>query len=338
MRRYLLTVTLPIAGVIILTTAFWTSAGNLNPPAGPVAPTMKTLAEIEPRIAINATNTPGDATSIFKISQPGSYYLTGNVTGVAGKNGITIATIGTTTIDLNGHSLVGVPGSLDGLLGQRVRVQNGFAVSWGGHGICISQGILDRLHASNNGLEGIQATWGSIITDCTAEANGGDGIAVGDVSRIAGCVAKSNQGWGFKVDGACIVADCVVYANSAGGIQAVVGPSTTISHCMLFSSLGDAITVGNSCVVTGNHVVAAVAGIHATGNRSRIEGNTVVGCSIGFDVDGTDSVLLKNTASSNTTDYDIAAGNSFGPIVNVAGVGDISAIANADHPWANFAH
>ncbi|MCH8150310.1 MAG: hypothetical protein IH987_20420, partial [Planctomycetes bacterium] len=41
----------------------WVSAGNLNPPSGPVTPTMKTLTEVEPRIAINATNTPGDASS-----------------------------------------------------------------------------------------------------------------------------------------------------------------------------------------------------------------------------------------------------------------------------------
>lgn len=32
-------------------------AGPLNPPGGPVASSMKTLSEVEPRIVINATNT-----------------------------------------------------------------------------------------------------------------------------------------------------------------------------------------------------------------------------------------------------------------------------------------
>ncbi len=41
----------------------WVSAGDLNPPSGPVTPTMKTLTEVEPRIAINATNTPGSGNS-----------------------------------------------------------------------------------------------------------------------------------------------------------------------------------------------------------------------------------------------------------------------------------
>ena len=44
-------------------------AGDLTPPAGPVVSTMKDLDEVEPRIAINAVNTPGDATNSFIISQ-----------------------------------------------------------------------------------------------------------------------------------------------------------------------------------------------------------------------------------------------------------------------------
>jgi hypothetical protein len=74
--------------------------GPLTPPGAP-APTMKTLQQVEPRIEINATNTPGDADSIFKITEPGSYYLTGNVAGVSGKHGIEIAA-SDVTLDLMG--------------------------------------------------------------------------------------------------------------------------------------------------------------------------------------------------------------------------------------------
>src|SRR4029079_14214982 len=78
--------------------------GPLTPPGAP-APTMKTLDEVEPRIAVNSTNTPGDADSLDKITQPGSYYLTGNITGVFGKMGIEIAANGV-TIDLMGFEMV----------------------------------------------------------------------------------------------------------------------------------------------------------------------------------------------------------------------------------------
>ncbi|MBN8616615.1 MAG: hypothetical protein J0L92_38875, partial [Deltaproteobacteria bacterium] len=79
-------------------------------PAGAVSATMKSLAEVEPRTAINSTNTPGDANSVYRISQPGSYYLTGNVQGALGKSGIQI-TSSNVTLDLNGFSLEGVAGA-----------------------------------------------------------------------------------------------------------------------------------------------------------------------------------------------------------------------------------
>ena len=66
-------------------------AGSLAPPGGAVSSTMKDLDAVEPRVEINQINTPGDVDSLFKITQPGSYYLGGNVTGVVNKHGIKIA-------------------------------------------------------------------------------------------------------------------------------------------------------------------------------------------------------------------------------------------------------
>src|SRR6185295_18246660 len=133
------------AALTVLAASGILSAGPLNPPAGPVASTNKTLNEVEPRIAINATNTPGDATNLFKITQPGSYYLTGNITGVSGKNGIGIAVAAngpSVTIDLMGFELVGVPGSLIGITttvlnGRNVEIVNGTVRAWGNNGINI---------------------------------------------------------------------------------------------------------------------------------------------------------------------------------------------------------
>ena len=62
---------------------------------------MKTLDQVEARTIINAANTPGDANNTFIISQAGSYYLTGNITGESGKNGISIQAEDV-TLDLNG--------------------------------------------------------------------------------------------------------------------------------------------------------------------------------------------------------------------------------------------
>src|SRR5438067_2486739 len=69
--------------------------GNLTPSGAP-APSMKTLAQIEPRQPISAIG--------YNITAPGSYYFTTNLTG--GTNGIVIAS-DNVTIDLNGFTLTG---------------------------------------------------------------------------------------------------------------------------------------------------------------------------------------------------------------------------------------
>src|SRR5687768_13641512 len=81
-------------------------AGPLDPPTGPVAPTYKTLGDIEPRTAIQSLS--GNDTARYVISRPGSYYLTGDITGVPNRSCIEIHT-GNVSIDLNGFSLIGAP-------------------------------------------------------------------------------------------------------------------------------------------------------------------------------------------------------------------------------------
>ena len=82
--------------------------GSLTPPGAPAA-TMKSLDQIEPRIPIDATHTPGNGSNTFIVSAAGSYYLTVNVSGISGKNGILITT-SNVTVDLSGYTLFGVSG------------------------------------------------------------------------------------------------------------------------------------------------------------------------------------------------------------------------------------
>src|SRR4051794_15270642 len=75
--------------------------GSLTPPGAP-APTMKSLDQIEARTIIPSLP--------YVITNAGSYYLATNLTGSAGTNGITVIA-DNVSIDLNGFSLIGKPGS-----------------------------------------------------------------------------------------------------------------------------------------------------------------------------------------------------------------------------------
>src|SRR5690349_14020926 len=80
--------------------------GPLAPPGAP-APGMKTLQQIEPRIdlqnapaaAVNTTNNNID----YAITQPGSYYLSANLSATK-SNCISIESAGV-TLDLNGFEI-----------------------------------------------------------------------------------------------------------------------------------------------------------------------------------------------------------------------------------------
>src|SRR3954470_21985484 len=92
-------------GACTLVLAGWLAAGGragpLNPPAGAVAPTMKTLQDVEPRTPIQSLS--GSAAASYVITQPGSYYLTGNIVRTPNKHGIQVLA-DNVTIDLAGFT------------------------------------------------------------------------------------------------------------------------------------------------------------------------------------------------------------------------------------------
>src|SRR5262249_7258885 len=121
---------------------FLCAQGPLTPPGSP-APSMKSLDQIDARVAtageripINATTCPGNAGSVFIIASSGSYFLTGDVSGSSGQNGITV-NAANVTLNLNGYSVLGGGGSVAGVSinYQNVTVRNGRVIGWGGNGV-----------------------------------------------------------------------------------------------------------------------------------------------------------------------------------------------------------
>jgi parallel beta-helix repeat protein len=325
--------------------------GTLTPPGAP-GPTMKTLEQVEPRTPISSLP--------YTISEPGSYYLTTNLTGGFRQDGITV-NADDVTIDLNGFTLTGWGvaaghGIYQASTRRNLRVHNGKVVQWGGgEGVYASgkNNQLDHIQAATN-RQGIHAGTGSTISDCSAYKNTGDGIVggtgstisgctvrqntlngiyAGAGSTISGCTAYKNTGHGINAESGSTISGCTAYNNTLDGVNALSG--CTISGCTASFNTGDGIQVSGDSQLTGNTCDSNGsggdgAGIYVTGSQNRIDSNNVTDNDRGIDVDAAGNLIIRNSASGNATDYDIAANNKDAQVLS-PGSGFVST-----NPWANF--
>jgi parallel beta-helix repeat protein len=246
------------AGVGTLAAATILSAGPTAPPAGPVAPTYKTLGEVEPRRAVQSL--AGNAAAQYVIDQPGSYYLTGNIQGVSGKDGI-LVTASNVTIDLAGFTLAGASGSLNAVEAQATPavsalvVVNGTISAWGNSGVHAPGVVNARMErlvvagcgASPSGIGGGTGVYlgnNAAVLNCQAAGNGGAGIIAGVHSTIADCVVTGNTLYGIYADKGSRISGCDSSGNANIGIGSQEG--TLFSRCTAAENQGDGFyTVGH---------------------------------------------------------------------------------------------
>ena len=364
-----------LGAAVLAGAALMTYAGPLDPPAGPVTPTYKTLSEVEPRIAVNAANTPGDADSVFKISQPGSYYLTRNIAGAAGKHGIEIASAGV-SIDLMGFDVLGAPGSLDGVTvtaaaPRGINLSNGHVRGWGQDGVDLLTGNasgsgVTNVQASDNGGAGLAAGSTTVLRSCTASGNISAGIITGPTCTLRDCSASFNA-VGINAGAGSAVSNCTAANNTGTGIK--TGASCVVSGCSAFSNGGDGISVDMGCEVAGNashrntlngifalfgstvrdntcrqngNGAGSGAGILINGTSSRVEGNTCTFADRGIEVPFPTNFIARNVCANNNTNWSIGSGNiclvviaAQGPAINGSAGG---AAPGSTDPNANFTY
>ena len=306
-----------------------TFAGPLNPPAGAIASSGKTLTDVEPRTAINATNTPSDANCIFRITQPGSYYLTGNITGLPGRSGIEIAA-DNVTVDLMGFTLQGVPGSLDGITIDagyaNAKVRNGTVNGFSQDGVDLAQvaggkgGVIEDVAAASNSGRGIVGNTGSLVRRCTATANGG-GIEQLLPGKIESCVVNGGASSGIRTGAGVSVVGCEVSGVAGFGINA--GENNVISDCVVSSCAVDGIAANHgtmvrnssarSCGSNGLHGINGVEFVNCTSRLNGLDGIVVeIGCRVidctsrentQHGINASDSTLISGcTVNANTGD------------------------------------
>jgi hypothetical protein len=178
--------------------------GSLTPPGAP-APTMKSLDQIEARTPISSAP--------YTITQPGSYYLTHNLT-VSSGDGIDITTNGV-TLDLNGFTISSTAASATG---------NGILLNSGWSDITICNGHI-RGGVTNNG-SGVYSGSGfnsGIYCSASPPAN----VLVSRTS-VSGCL---NFGIFLNTGNSTVVESCTVRTVGSYGINASTVKSSSALDC-----------------------------------------------------------------------------------------------------------
>lgn len=330
-------------------------AGPLEPPPGPVAPTGKTLVEVEPRRNVNAL--AGSAEAVHVISEPGSYVLTANVVGQAGKHGILILASGV-SLDLNGFELRAVPGVFDAIAGpadgssRAVQVRGGVIrgtttktaeARW-------ASGVAGQFNAEGwliqdmlalfcaDGFRGFKAVISNCIArDCFSGFNTND-------SQIRGCTA-SDCFTGFDVNFGSIAVDC---STKFGGDGFRLGGGAAAERCFAHQAgaygfmLRDRVRVSN-CTAIECDVGIGTEPNFDSGIDSVVEDCVTGSCTAaGFKFDNVQpgagrNLIVRNRAIRNTGgNYALAGTNRWGPVVALAASGDLSVVPAAAHPLANL--
>ncbi len=293
--------------------------GPLTPPGAP-APTMKTLDQIAPPgTAINSANTPGDATAVFVINGPGTYYLTGNV-GVSVAKSCILINSANVTLDLNGFELVNFGAGFvaitdGGAIQGNITIRNGSIRGWTGTGVDISHSfdsIVSGLIVTDNGGVGLSLGDASVVRDCMSRNNGSDNFRTGFNANITHCTAVgSATGNGFTVGSDSAISNCVANFNKLSGIQCNYGCS--ISQCTANENSDHGVLASVNCRVAD--CLASLNGGAAT--LSAIEvgfAGTITNCTASNNaaqyaiLAGGGSVVIHCSASGNTSSQAVSAG------------------------------
>ncbi|MFT3684510.1 MAG: right-handed parallel beta-helix repeat-containing protein [Phycisphaerales bacterium] len=306
-------------------------AGPLSPPIGAVGPTMKTLDTVEPRIAISDATTPGNSSYAYAITQPGSYYLTGDV-NAGQKIGIAVRAANV-TIDLNGFNVT-TEATHDGAAAVWFNEDGTLAAP---KGFCIRNGTLK---GGGYCVLVMNASVGGRVENVAIVGGPSTGIAVGQASIIKGCTVTGVVN-GIDALAGSIVEDCTVNGVTSRGISV---SASTVRNCTvrgMTGSSGSCIQARGDCLIEGNNVGdagtgQATIGIECTNGTqgNRIQNNHVQNIRWGvyLNTGSTNNFVVNNTVRGTVTPFVTSSvPNAVAPVISGA-----AANFNAINPFSNF--
>lgn len=248
---------------------------------------MKSLDQIDQHVAsagerrIDALTVSGGNKDLHLITVPGSYYLSANLAGVAGKNGIKI-TVPNVTLDLNGFTVSGV-GPLSSEIGiiatTAARIVNGRVDHWGTAMLTSLGCVIEHVIASNNG-QGFDVSYDTMLSSCVAHGNAAGGFTAGDGTslshcdffnngvggnlalycRVDSCTFSFNNDYGLSFGNGCQITDSVASGNLGSGFLTPNGKGVVLSRC---SAVGNTLA---GIVLSANASGALISDCSLNGN------------------------------------------------------------------------
>ncbi|NCC53025.1 MAG: hypothetical protein EOM20_17685 [Spartobacteria bacterium] len=264
--------------------------GPLTPPGAP-GETMKTLAQVEPRIPIPGGSSP------FTINQQGSYYLVTNMFRT-----LTIAA-NNVTVDLMGYIIASTSGdALDIPIGTGTNtlVRNGtLRPATGNHALDARYAddcVFENLRIDGNGAWcGIYADDRCIVRNCEVRGCNNRGISVGRDSEVSNCRVIGGTLDGVQADHGCRIVDNVIEGHGDDGLY----------------------ITGSDCYVAGNRVKGNAD------NYEMVQGNqlNLLLCEVPETLDWPCSVKFIGTLACSVTGTNGITVNASGVSIDLDGHG-----------------
>lgn len=287
--------------------------GPLTPPGAPGA-TMRSLDQIEPRIPLVA-GSPGVAiggTGTITISQPGSYFLTQNLT-VSSGHGIVVGS-NDVTLDLRGFT---INSSATGGFGinvsnvSRVAISNGsvrgsftysgtFTGTGFGSGIDYSGTSPTVVRVKDVSVEGVQSygidlgtTNANLVESCVVRIAGQTGIRAGVVSDSAAMVI------GVTPVAAETITNCI--GRKADGSVQISATQPTIADLKTDTTALLAAGEKRTAISTAPIILSTSGSYYLTGNLTVSSGDaiTITGEGVSIDLNGFTIRSTSATASGS---------------------------------------
>jgi hypothetical protein len=283
-------------------------AGPLDPPPGPIQSTLKTLVDVEPRTAVSQETTPGDSDATFVISQPGSYYLTGDVNTKSGQSGIKIASFDGVTLDLNGFTIRGDAGAEYGVLvqGNDITIRNGRMQGFKG-GISPGAGQLTA--------EDLDIT----LTGAT----GYDGISSSEYLRVARCSITFASGYAILAQSGGLATDCNILGTNNPSSSGIYLGSGTVENCTINGARSYGVVLG-----VGTIRGVTVSGPCAIRGISLLYSGSVDSCTV--NLQGASGIAYSIATGIVSNSYAVSAGAGFSLGQGATAVGCVANYMSSD--------